>query len=147
MMPLKYYVGVDLGGTKIAAVLRDGESIDSLKSMTAPTEAHEGPDKVIDRMAGVVQRLCGAARIGGDQLAGVGVGVRAVIDYEEGLTLLMPNLAGNWKGLSVSKLLRDRLNCPVWLINDARAFALAEANYGAGRGVATITFFTVGTGI
>lgn len=141
------FIGVDVGGTKISAVLMDQSSDAILHEQAQPTQAHEGPTHVIDRIADQVRTLCREAGRDPVMLCGVGVGVPAVIDYAQGQTLLMPNLAGNWIGLPVEAMLKERLGCPVWLVNDARAFALAEATFGAGKGAASVACFTIGTGV
>src|SRR5258706_1913253 len=143
----KYFAGVDLGGTKIAGVLMDSTSTKPFVEGIEPTAAQQGPYEVLDRIAGLVRRLCAEAGYEHEALAAVGLGVPAVIDYEQGRTLLMPSLPGDWAGLPAAKLLRDRLDRPIWLVNDARAFALAEATYGAGQGASVVACFTVGTGI
>jgi glucokinase len=141
------FAGIDLGGTKIAAVLQHDDSYETRRQLTSPTEAHEGPRKVVDRIAQVVQQVCSDAGYSPHSLGGIGVGVPAVIDYDAGHTLLMPNLPGDWKGFPVAAILTEKLGCPVWLVNDARAFALAEATYGAGQGASVVACFTVGTGV
>jgi len=140
-----HFVGVDLGGTKIAAILQRGDV--SLQESTRPTEAHEGPKAVVDRIAEHVRALCQSAGVDTAALGGVGVGIPGVIDYENRQTRIIPNLPGNWVGFPVADRLQLQLGCPVWLINDARAFSLAEATYGAGKGAGTVACFTVGTGI
>lgn len=145
----QYDAGVDLGGTKIAAVLLDSRSGAVVGSVTVPTQAAEGPEAVIARMADTLRGLADACAIAFNAIRQVGVGVPAVIDYAEGRTLLMPNLPGGWNGRPVVAELGARLGCPVALINDARAFALAEATFGAGASAAdgNVACFTVGTGI
>src|SRR5437763_15827239 len=139
------FVGIDLGGTKIAAVLLDAGNI--IHQKTVLTQAHEGPDAVLKRAAALAGSLCHEANVAWSTIGGLGFGVPAVIDFERGQTLLMPNLPGDWPGKPVVTILEKLLGCPVWLVNDARAFTLAEANLGAGRGAKTVVCFTVGTGV
>jgi glucokinase len=96
-------------------------------------------------MAGLVRDIC--ERAGQGQLAGLGVGVPGVFDPSSGHTLFLPNLPGTWRNVPVGPVLHQELGCPVRLINDARAFVLAEATYGAGRGAETVVGLTLGTGI
>ncbi len=138
-----------MGGTKIAAALIDSErETDPVQAQqTIPTEAHVGPDGVLDRAAELVRALCHTANLPLEAINGIGFGLPAVIDFERGTTLLLPNLPGDWNQKPVARELSQRTQRPVWLINDARAFTLAEANFGAGRGAETVVCFTVGTGI
>jgi len=141
------YIGIDLGGTKIAGAVWDGESLAVTAQKTIPTQAHLGPDAVIGLIADLVREL--AAMVGLDVAAipGVGVGVPATFDMEQGVIWLIPNLPGDWYNKPVVALLREMLGCPVYLVNDARAFTLAEATIGAGRGAASCVGVTLGTGI
>lgn len=148
---MSIYAGIDLGGTKIAVTLlgseggADGET--RIAQHSQPTQAHEGPDAVLRRIADAFAQTCHAAGIDPAQVGAVGLGVPAVIDLPRGMTLLMPNLPGNWFEKPVVGILSGLVGRPVWLVNDARAFTLAEANLGAGRGAQTVVCFTVGTGI
>ena len=81
------------------------------------------------------------------QSPGVGVGVPSSFDTEAGIIWMMANLPGEWAGKPVVTDLRQRLACPVSLINDARAFTLAEATIGAGQGAKSCVGITLGTGI
>ncbi|MCU0512254.1 MAG: ROK family protein [Anaerolineae bacterium] len=138
-----YYAGVDLGGTKIAAGILDAAAGTLIAQAVIPTEAQQGPDAVMQRTADLLQRL---AQQAGVTLDGAGMGVPAVVDYERGRTLLMPNLPG-WYGLPVAAQMTARLNAPVTLLNDARAFTLAEATLRRPQGARVVACFTVGTGI
>jgi len=141
---MSFYAGIDLGGTKIAAGIFDTESGRLIAHDVIPTHSHEGIDAVIRRMVGIVQTLTDTTQV---RLERIGLGVPAVIDYERGMTLLMPNLAGDWFERPLVAEMQAALNLPVALINDARAFTLAEATQGAGRGGTVVACFTIGTGI
>ncbi len=130
---MNYFAGVDLGGMVLQ------------KRIT--TDAHLGPDSVLGRIADVIKEMCGELGIVPTALGGIGCGMPAVIDFERGTTLLMPNLPGDWLNRPVANHLNGLLGCSVSLINDARAFTLAEANLGSGHGARNVVCFTVGTGI
>jgi glucokinase len=140
-------IGVDLGGTKIAAAALDTESHQLSGRITTPSEGHLGPDGVLARIADVVRQVCEEAGIALETVAGIGLGVPGTIDVERGLMLVMANLPGDWHRKPIGPILGDALGRPVWLINDARAFSLAEASLGAGKGAPTVACFTLGTGI
>jgi glucokinase len=133
-------------GTKIAA-----------QSGTPKTHHHSAkdhpdagtrrPDAVIERIGGLARELAEMVGLEVAQISGVGVGVPATIDLEEGIIWLIPNLPGDWRGKPIVAILRRLLGCPVYLINDARAFTLAEATIGAGKGSASCAGITLGTGI
>jgi glucokinase len=141
------YIGIDLGGTKIAGAVWDAEKLIIIARKTIPTQAHDGPDAVIERIGGLARELAEMVNLEIGQIAGVGVGVPATIDLEEGIIWLIPNLPGDWRGKPIVAILRKLLGCPVYLINDARAFTLAEATIGAGKGASSCAGITLGTGI
>jgi glucokinase len=133
-------IGIDLGGTKIAGLALVNGSV--LTRAVIPTEAHLGVDAVLQRIAGLARDLAGDRGI-----EAVGVGVPATVDYATGQVLIMPNLPGEWSGKAIPCLLGDILGVPVSIINDARAFTLAESTLGAGQGYPVVVGVTLGTGI
>jgi glucokinase len=141
------YIGIDLGGTKIAAVAFDTAADTFSGQKVTPTEGHEGPDAVLKRAAALVKDVCQHIGVRVAEIGGVGLGVPAVIDMDSGQTILLPNIPGDWNGRYVAPTVSQHLNRPVWLVNDARAFTLAEATRGAGHGARTVAGFTIGTGI
>ena len=139
-------IGVDLGGTKIAAAAVNLETGAVTGRVVEPTEAHEGPQRVLARVANVVKQV-GAAN-GADQVVtAVGMGVPGVLDPATGTTKLLPNLATGWRNVPAGSELARLTGLPSFLVNDARAFTLAEASLGAGHGADTVVGVTLGTGI
>src|SRR5688500_13167794 len=141
------FVGVDLGGTKIAAAVVDVGSGTLAARESIPTEAHAGPDAVLARMGELILSVGRAAGLAPEPIGAVGVGVPGPFDQVTGQTIFLPNLAGMWRGVRVRDRLRHTVDQPIWLINDARAFVLAEATFGAGRAANTVVGLTIGTGI
>ena len=141
------FVGIDLGGTKIAAIAYDANAQSVVKREVIPTDGKEGADGVIRQMIELVRKIAKAADWTPDSIAGVGVGVPAVVDYEKGHTTVVPNIPGNWVNKPVTDPMQEALQCAVYLINDARAFILAEARLGAGQGYPIVAGMTWGTGI
>ncbi len=139
--------GIDLGGTKIAVAIVERANGRILARNQAPTDSHEGSDAVLQRMAALVRAACTGAGIAVAELAAVGLGVPGVYDFKSGHTHFLPNLAGAWRDVPVGPVLQQALARPVWLINDARAFVLAETLFGAGRSAHTVVGFTLGTGV
>ncbi len=80
-------------------------------------------------------------------VATVGVGVPGLYDPDTGTTVFLVNFPGGWHGVPVVGPLEAGLGLPVALINDARAFGLAELRQGAGRGVDSMIGLTLGTGV
>jgi glucokinase len=130
-------LGLDLGGTNIKwVVLENGEVT---AGGEVETRADDGPDAV-------VRRLIVAGREAG-RVETVGIGVPGLFDETSGSTTFLVNLPGEWDGRPVAGPVGEALGAPARLINDARAFALAEWTLGAARGCETAAFFVVGTGV
>lgn len=139
------YLGLDLGGTNIKAVIleMEGERVETVFFDTVLTHAARGPGEVIDRLIDVGRRMESSH----GPFEAVGVGVPGIFDRDKGTIELFPNLPGPWKGQPIRGLLEQGLDQRVVLINDARAFSLAEATIGAGRNCETVVCLTLGTGI
>ncbi len=135
------WLGVDLGGGSIkVVVLADGTAIGR---RTVALETAAGPDAV---MAGVVAAARDALAEAGPVDA-VGLAVPGLFDAATGVIELLPNLPGPWRGVPAPRILADALGVPAAIINDARAFTLAESRLGAAAGCATVAAYVLGTGI
>jgi glucokinase len=141
----RHYLGIDLGGTtiKIALIDEHGEIVSNNRVMT---EGDEGHDAVIKRMIDGARQVIEEAPEGFGFDA-VGVAVPGVIDMVQGHSIFLPNLPGDWPNVAVTSPIQEALGKPTYLINDVRAFTLAELTLGAARGIHTGIFYAVGTGI
>ncbi|HEY8093641.1 MAG TPA: ROK family protein, partial [Acidimicrobiales bacterium] len=140
------YLGLDLGGTNIkVAVIEaaDDGALEVVGRDSGPTEAAGGPSLVIDRLCELGRGA--VARWG--PVEGAGVGVPGLYDQVSGRIELFPNLPGPWAGQAVVAPLTAGLGMPVAIINDARAFTLAETRMGAARGCSTVVCLVLGTGV
>lgn len=142
----KYHLGVDLGGTTIAAALLDAEG-HVIQETLIPTLAQEGHEAVIARMAELIQRVINEADVDLADIGGIGIGVPGVLDIEKGLTLFLPNLPGTWPRVPLAPRIKQAVGLPTFLLNDVRAFTLGEKTYGAGRYVDNMVCLAIGTGI
>lgn len=134
-------IGVDIGGTKVAAGVVDpaGQILDKVKY---PTPANDA-GALADVVARAVGELCGRQETGA--VGAVGVGVAGFVDEERATVQVAVNL-----GLRDEPLrdhVHERVGLPVVIENDANAAAWAEARFGAGRGSDHVVCVTLGTGI
>ena len=136
------HLGLDLGGTNIKWAVID-EQNDEVAQGSTDTHAESGPDVVIERLIETGHEAIAQA----GRIATVGLGVPGRYDGVRGEVLMLTNLPGDWHGVPAGARLSEALSAPTQIINDARAFCLAEATLGAGRGVATMVGVTLGTGI
>jgi glucokinase len=139
------HLGLDLGGTNIKAVVveRDAETWRVLDRDQVVTPAAEGPDRVVARLAEVGAEAI--ARTPGS--TSVGIGIPGLYDPAAGTTRFLVNVPGAWDGKPVAGPVGDALGLPTVLINDARAFGLAELRLGAARQASSMIGLTLGTGV
>lgn len=133
---------VELGGTKVLAAVAT-DPLAPLRKVRIPTREPEVT------MAAVADFLAEAQNEFGP-LQGIGIGAFGPIDIRPASShwgRLGSTPKSGWEGANPISLLRGRLNCPLSLDTDVNAAALAEARGGAGRGVGSIVYITVGTGI
>ena len=134
---------IDLGGTNTLCALATAAG-EVAAECTLPTDSHQGPAAVLDRIGAVLEDL---ARQAGAAPRAIGMGVPGLADRARGATLFLPNLPTQWRDVEVAGRLSARLSCPVYLLNDVRTATLGELVYGRGRGASTMLFFSLGTGV
>ena len=136
----RYIIGIDLGGTKIAAALADTKG-KILNKITIPTQAKKGPKTVLAN----VKKAIRLAMSKHGRIGKIGVSAAGPIDYKTGAIKNPPNLP--FKILNLKQELRKAFKVPVYIENDANAAALAELKYGAGKSCKNFIFVTISTGI
>jgi glucokinase len=137
------YASVDLGGTNIAGVFAGGDG-GVVCERKVPTQSHEGPEAVLNRVAQLVNGLAGES---GCRPVALGMGVPGLADLQRGVTKFLPNLPTQWRDVPVRDVLSPQVGCPVYLLNDVRMATLGELVFGHGRTARTMVFFALGTGI
>jgi glucokinase len=131
-------IGVDIGGTKIAAGLVDGEGTIHAQT-TRPTPATD-PAAIENVVADVVGELMGS-----EPVLAVGVAAAGYIDASQSVVYYAPNLA--WRNEPIRERIEERIGLPTTIENDANAAGWAEYRFGAGRMFAHMTMLTIGTGV
>lgn len=140
-------IGVDVGGTKIAAGLVDaGGQI--YGRVQLPTDTSQ-PEMTLRSIASAIIATLAATGIEPQQVAGVGLGIPGKVDPEQGIGLLSVNLG--WRDVPVRSWLEEALGLPCAIENDVSAACLGEGLYGVGcradGGIANMIYLSLGTGI
>jgi glucokinase len=138
-------IAVDLGGTNLRFGLVD-EGGKILARRRTVTGAAHGVDTVLSRLIGGIGHIAGKAGQLGHRVAGVGIGVPGIISVDEGVVRFSPNLTG-WKDVPLKSAVSDNFPFPVFIENDANAYALGEMRHGAGTGAESLVCITLGTGV
>jgi glucokinase len=134
-------IGIDIGGTK-TAVVEGSTNGKIVRRVQFATDPGRGFDAVFGDIVNAVERML---RASGLHIAAVSVAVGGPLDVLHGIVLSPPNLPG-WDRIPLKQLLMDRFHIPVYVEHDGNAGALAEWYFGAGKGVQSMIFLTMGTG-
>lgn len=137
-----FLVGLDLGGTNMKAVVLDSHSREVRDRRTRPTD-RRGPQQTVATLATFAAELVAEHEV---SPAAVGVTLPGHFD-QSGRATVIPNIPGDWPGTQVRSVVAAAVRTEVSLINDARAFGLAESRVGAGRGVRDMIGLVLGTGV
>lgn len=140
----KYWIGFDLGGTKMLAKVFDND-FKAVGDDRTKTRGHEGDKAGMDRIKRTIRKVMENAGIKADQVAGIGVGCPGPLDLEKGVILDAPNLG--WQNVSVRKELTAEFGCPVHIANDVDVGIFGEHRFGAAKGSRTSIGIFPGTGI
>lgn len=143
-LPKKFWLGFDLGGTKMLSVLFD-DQFQVVIRKRKKTKGMEGVAAGQDRIADLIQETLAEANITEDQLAGIGIGCPGPIDMEKGVVCIAPNLG--WKRVAISEFLEKRFSCPVRVLNDVDAGIYGEYRFGAAMNAFCVVGVFPGTGI
>ncbi len=139
-----YYIGIDLGGTNIAAGIVD-EDGQIIYKESIPTQKKRNQQEIMEDMAKLSQRLLEEAGIKLQDLQSIGVGSPGSPDLKEGIIIYNNNLG--FRNAPIRKVIQKQIPVPVYLNNDANCAALAEGLLGAAGGVKYSVTITLGTGI
>lgn len=140
-MDRKWYVGIDIGGTKSAVLLVNGEGEISDRKVMPTTKGKNNWQITVDFFIEGISEYTKK-----QDIAGIGVSCGGPLDSKKGLICSPPNLHG-WDDIPIVEMLEGKFGIPTALENDANAGALAEWRYGAGKGYSNVIFLTFGTGL
>lgn len=141
------YGGIDLGGTKIQAVVVGGESRAAIGKARLLTPHSGGPPAVVDALVQCIGAASKDAKVSVDELDGIGVGAPGEVDAKAGTLARATNLSEWQDPYPLAAELSKRLGPDVRLGNDVRVAARAELELGAGRGASSMLCVFWGTGV
>lgn len=144
---MKYFLGIDIGGTKCAICLGTKEStpkiLDKLKFDTVVSRGYvEIIDEIIDSCKAVLSKN----KLSNEDVLACGISCGGPLDSKRGIIMSPPNLP-DWDNVPITEIISNELEIPCVLRNDADACALAEWKFGAGVGSKNMIFLTFGTGM
>ncbi|MDU0372848.1 ROK family protein [Hymenobacter endophyticus] len=132
------YIGIDIGGTKIhIGVVQNGAVVQEKRFETAAAAPQE---QILAELANHLEELIDA------DVAGVGIGTPGLVEEENGIIYNVQNIP-SWQQVPLRQFLAGRFGKPVYITNDANAFAVGEKMYGQGRPYAHLVGLVLGTGV
>lgn len=138
---MRYYIGIDLGGTNVRTLLVDENGVVH-SEVKDSTESNKGPDYVCDKIIKQIESLDTAVCDGLNGIGGIGIGVPGPVDTKNGYMIMATNLPG-FEKYPICDKLSEHFNLPVFIDNDANVAGLAEALLGAGKGYQTCYYVTI----
>jgi glucokinase len=139
-----YAIGIDVGGTKIAAGLVN-QTGQILHRYTTRAHSEQPPEVVIQAIEEAYHALVAQGRLDPADIEAVGVGFPGNVNGPAGLVLVCSNLPA-WNHVPLRDIVAGRIGRPVVLENDTNLCAVGEHRFGAGRGVKNMVYVTFSTG-
>lgn len=134
------YIGLDIGGTKCAAVVGVAdENVEIIEKISFPT-AGKTPDEILMLFSEFIEKQREKYSIDG-----IGIACGGPLDSKNGIIKKPPSLP-LWDGIKIVEYFENKYGIKTYLKNDADACAVAEWLYGAGKGTQNMIFITFGTG-
>jgi len=139
-----YWVGFDLGGTKMMAAVFDS-SFKPVVRKRRKTRGFEGEKAGQERIAETIQTALDEANIDASKVRGIGVGCPGPLDLDKGVILDAPNLG--WTNVPIKASLEKQFKCPTVIANDVDAGVYGENQFGAAVSARCVVGVFPGTGI
>src|SRR6266851_4396102 len=139
------YLGIEIGGTKLQLGVGAGDG--HLAGLwRGPVDVSAGPEGIRRQIIQAVPELLAKSRIDRARIKGIGIGFGGPVD-DHTHTIIKSHQIEGWDNFPLEKWLSDLLGMPAALGNDADVAGLAEALFGAGKGLSPIFYITIGSGI
>ena len=141
---MKYYVGIDLGGTNIVAGVVD-EEYNIVAKASTKTNCPRPEKEIADDMAKMAIQAVENANLTMEQIEWIGIGTPGIANSEKGIIEYSNNLG--FKNTPMVEYIRETIDKPVFIENDANAAAYGEFVAGAAKGAKNAVCITLGTGV
>lgn len=143
---MRYYLGMDIGGTKCAVVICEETSSAIIDKIRFDTDKERGWNKVVAELVLSAKEILSRNGIAFNDVISCGISCGGPLDSEKGIIYSPPNLP-DWDCVPLTEIISKELGIPCKVCNDADACALAEWQFGAGKGARNMIFLTFGTGM
>ncbi|MGI9517445.1 MAG: ROK family protein [Pirellulaceae bacterium] len=144
MKDTEYWIGFDLGGTKMLSVVYDADFKPRGRARRR-SKGHEGQKAGLERIIQTIDEALQDAGLKRKEIGGIGIGCPGPLDIKRGIIHEAPNLG--WKNVPVKKSLEEEFGCPAIVANDVDSGVFGEYMFGAGRDAHCVVGIFPGTGI
>jgi glucokinase-like ROK family protein len=139
------FIGVEVGETFIETELFDIR-LNSIEKLYYPlTSEQVTPDQIVIQIANSIKQIIQKLNLAPEQIIGTGIGFPGLVDPVKGVSIFTPNWG--WHDVSITDQLRGELSIPMFIDNGAKAMAIAEMMFGAGKNINNMAVLLVGTGV
>lgn len=139
-----YWIGFDLGGTKMLAMVYD-DKFKPLGKARKKTKGREGMESGLKRINSVIKEALDDAKVEAKQVKGLGIGCPGPLDLKKKVIRTAPNLG--WDDVPIGASIEKEFGFPVTVANDVDAGVFGEYQFGAGKGQRCVVGIFPGTGI
>lgn len=139
------FIGCEVGESFIHIELFDIFMNSRNKVIYPLTEPKVEPGEVIEKITQGVHKVIQSTKLHERQILGVGVGIPGIVDPVKGVSVYSPNW--DWHNVEILSALHENIDLPIFLDNGAKAMAMGESLFGAGRGVSNMAVILAGTGV
>lgn len=141
----KYYLSLDIGGTKTSSsVFDENGNIVNNYVLKRKSETFKGEEAVYQNTKNVLEEILSELKIKKEDVIAMGVGSPGPLDTKKGIIIHAPLMG--WENFPIVERLKEDFELPVYLDNDANLGALAEVRCGEGKGCKNLIYMTVSTG-
>lgn len=144
--PMGVVIGLDIGGTKIAAALVDERGC-ILSSVRHQTRPELGREFVLEQLSDAIGELIKKADSLSEEVLAVGIGSPGIINPENGVVVKAAVNLPQWQGFSLKQFVEEHFGIMAFADNDVNVMALGECMFGAAVGLQNVIFVAIGTGI
>ena len=141
----KLIVGVELSHSRIHTIVGNLKG-EILYNNSLSFDKSSGKDFVVDSLLGSIHNAINGLAISKQKLLGVGVAIAGLVNPKEGTTRPFPYLV-DWGDLSIKNLIEKEFSIETYVENVANAAALAELNFGNGKGKRNVLYLNIGSGL
>lgn len=139
-----YWIGFDLGGTKMLATVFDAD-YRVLGSARKPTNGSEGQAKGRKRILSTIREAMDDAGVDPAKIRGLGMACPGLVNTARGILIHAPNLG--WQNMSLGGLIEKEIGCTAAILNDVDAGTFGEYKIGAAKGARSVLGVFPGTGL